>query len=339
MKCSNCGFENRADVRFCEECGKRLPAVESEQVAKPRSSLVEKGEEQILDDMQILAVPISEGTLDPMPSKDKTAYSSNENSEATVGEILPEQTPEGAISSLDHITCPACGFENRSGVHYCEECGEALLSNHATLTEGESVCPACGFENRPGGRYCEECGEALLSGHPILTEGEVVCPACGFANRPGICFCEECGTSLEKIAGIKRILKTLSAGLSRWWADRETIVVGKVRLQRRVRRWLASGAGVALIGSIAALVIILGPPVSQREAVSVAAERIESLDPAFVGAEPEVETRREEGQKLYIVKYATEIEAQTAGGMIKVPNVIIFSFDAYTSETQVLTTQ
>jgi hypothetical protein len=38
------------------------------------------------------------------------------------------------------MRCPACGFENASGIRFCGECGAPL-----GLT-----CTSCGFENAPG---------------------------------------------------------------------------------------------------------------------------------------------------------------------------------------------
>jgi class 3 adenylate cyclase/tetratricopeptide (TPR) repeat protein len=47
--------------------------------------------------------------------------------------------------------CPGCGFENRDGVHFCEECGAKL----------ERICPACGAAILPGRKFCGSCGQAL----------------------------------------------------------------------------------------------------------------------------------------------------------------------------------
>jgi Zn finger protein HypA/HybF involved in hydrogenase expression len=82
--------------------------------------------------------------------------------------------------------CPKCGFENRLGVTFCEECGHALVES----VPGDT-CLVCGFENRPGVLFCEECGQSLK----VKPRG-MVCPQCGNANRPGISYCEECGASL-----------------------------------------------------------------------------------------------------------------------------------------------
>jgi hypothetical protein len=52
------------------------------------------------------------------------------------------------------MRCPHCGFENRKGVRFCEECGRGL----------EQACPACGAGVPPGRKFCGACGQSLPSG-------------------------------------------------------------------------------------------------------------------------------------------------------------------------------
>jgi class 3 adenylate cyclase len=52
------------------------------------------------------------------------------------------------------MRCPACAFENASGMKYCGECGTAL----------KVKCPSCGFESAPGMKFCGECGRPLSDG-------------------------------------------------------------------------------------------------------------------------------------------------------------------------------
>jgi class 3 adenylate cyclase/tetratricopeptide (TPR) repeat protein len=51
------------------------------------------------------------------------------------------------------MRCPRCRFENREGVHFCEECGGKL--DHA--------CPSCGATVPPGRKFCGACGHALAT--------------------------------------------------------------------------------------------------------------------------------------------------------------------------------
>jgi len=53
------------------------------------------------------------------------------------------------------MKCKHCGFENRAGVKFCEECGQPLK------TQAGMLCPQCGFKNRAGVKFCEECGATL----------------------------------------------------------------------------------------------------------------------------------------------------------------------------------
>jgi hypothetical protein len=53
------------------------------------------------------------------------------------------------------MKCKNCGFSNRKGVKFCEQCGNPL--------GGEAVifCTNCGTQNRSGAKFCENCGAAL----------------------------------------------------------------------------------------------------------------------------------------------------------------------------------
>jgi hypothetical protein len=68
------------------------------------------------------------------------------------------------------MRCPACGFENASGIKFCGECGASL----------KLKCASCGFENAPGIKFCGECGKPLaavpksspLDGHALAKTSE-----------------------------------------------------------------------------------------------------------------------------------------------------------------------
>ncbi len=49
------------------------------------------------------------------------------------------------------VKCPKCGFGNREGVKFCEECGSKL----------ESLCPSCGARVPLGRKFCGECGQRI----------------------------------------------------------------------------------------------------------------------------------------------------------------------------------
>lgn len=49
------------------------------------------------------------------------------------------------------MPCPTCGFDNREGVKFCEECGAVI----------DIVCPQCRAKIPAGRRFCGECGHAL----------------------------------------------------------------------------------------------------------------------------------------------------------------------------------
>ncbi|NOY99873.1 MAG: zinc ribbon domain-containing protein [Chloroflexi bacterium] len=59
-------------------------------------------------------------------------------------------------------------------------------------------CSACGFENRPGVKFCEQCGSAMQAPAPRQQTG-VICPNCGQANATTASFCMRCGFRLAPV--------------------------------------------------------------------------------------------------------------------------------------------
>ena len=53
------------------------------------------------------------------------------------------------------MKCASCGFDNREGVKFCENCGEAMEAKTGRF------CPDCGHQNRPGVKFCENCGAPM----------------------------------------------------------------------------------------------------------------------------------------------------------------------------------
>lgn len=64
--------------------------------------------------------------------------------------------------------CNSCGFTNRSGVRFCEGCGQRFDRPSAQVT-----CPACGHGNDAAYRFCEECGASFT----VLIADTAVAPA------------------------------------------------------------------------------------------------------------------------------------------------------------------
>ena len=58
------------------------------------------------------------------------------------------------------MRCSVCQYENRTGVKFCEQCGNKLVL----------VCPGCGARLLAGSNFCGECG------HPLGAELETSMP-------------------------------------------------------------------------------------------------------------------------------------------------------------------
>jgi class 3 adenylate cyclase len=59
------------------------------------------------------------------------------------------------------MRCPSCGFENRDGAKFCNECGAPRALR----------CASCGIENPSGAKFCSECGTALRGeGEPAAAQ-------------------------------------------------------------------------------------------------------------------------------------------------------------------------
>ncbi len=66
------------------------------------------------------------------------------------------------------MKCPNCGNTNRSGVKFCEECGQKMPNvvkggkrAKAQADQSTIICRKCGHTNRASSQFCEECGTKL----------------------------------------------------------------------------------------------------------------------------------------------------------------------------------
>jgi hypothetical protein len=64
------------------------------------------------------------------------------------------------------------------------------------------LCPTCGFSNKEGSKFCNQCGTTLST---IPTSGgKLRCPSCGTLNAPNNVFCDKCNTRLVPPAPARR---------------------------------------------------------------------------------------------------------------------------------------
>ena len=140
-----CGtLEPNVTVKFCGECGSRLPAAALSSAALPASSAT--------------TVPSSRPAMEPTSGTSSCPASGTSS------------CPASGTSS-----CPACGEAiDAEEDNVCESCGCLLRQNDGgaaanVLAVGDDadgpdmLCEECGEVFSPGSRFCETCGGELTS--------------------------------------------------------------------------------------------------------------------------------------------------------------------------------
>ena len=80
------------------------------------------------------------------------------------------------------MRCPACAYENRSSVQFCEGCGGKLARS----------CAVCGAAVGPLARFCGECGAALAHAEPASSPPE---PEPAERRQLTVLFCDLVGST------------------------------------------------------------------------------------------------------------------------------------------------
>ncbi|HEY6725162.1 MAG TPA: FHA domain-containing protein [Polyangiaceae bacterium] len=135
MKCDRCGRDNPDHMRFCLDCGNRLPAAEAQPAAHHE------------------ALPAN-----PVPSQQvPPAY-------ATL------QATALAAEPAEHV-CASCGTHNPGTSRFCSACGAKLVQDHSghraggtAAALGTTMCARCRGANPVGMRFCQFCGASLPVG-------------------------------------------------------------------------------------------------------------------------------------------------------------------------------
>src|SRR5688572_26612045 len=120
-------------MRFCLDCGNRLPAAEARQPTHHDAP-----------------------TVNPAPSqRNPQAYSP------------AMHTTQLAPEPAEHV-CGACGTHNPASSRFCSACGARLghdsagqRAGGAATTPGTTMCARCRGANPTGTRFCQFCGASL----------------------------------------------------------------------------------------------------------------------------------------------------------------------------------
>lgn len=121
-------------MRFCLDCGNRLPAAEARPQAQPDLS----------------------GVNPEPPQPAQHAY-------ATLNAMAPAGEP------AEHV-CASCGTHNPGTSRFCSACGARLGHDHAgqraggAAALGTTMCARCRGANPVGTRFCQFCGASLPVG-------------------------------------------------------------------------------------------------------------------------------------------------------------------------------
>ncbi|HEU5014143.1 MAG TPA: zinc-ribbon domain-containing protein [Roseiflexaceae bacterium] len=138
MKCPNCGAENDAANRFCEQCGAQLPT----------------------------AAPGAQAAMADAPTISAATACPNCGAQVLPGEAFCDECgaalPAAAVATTAQASTPASGgYQDVS-----------LPSGSQQRADGAAVnlvCPVCGHQNLPGDQFCDNCGAALTGTAPATT--------------------------------------------------------------------------------------------------------------------------------------------------------------------------
>lgn len=107
------------------------------------------------------------------------------------------------------MRCSKCGFGNRDGVRFCEECGQPL----------EATCVECGARLPAGRKFCGACGAAVVP--PPAAAPPAVQPPPGERRQVTVLFADLAGfTRLSR----DRDPEQVHALLNRFFATTDAIV-------------------------------------------------------------------------------------------------------------------
>ena len=138
--CGRCGLQNRADLRFCADCGARL------------------------DDPPAAASPLPPRPASTVPRAAATAVSrAPQRPAAPAFDFAP------AAAEAARPRCPHCGTPNDPNGRFCTGCGQSLhpdAAREGVPRKDVVTCGRCHGTNAAGQPYCQYCGARLTEQEP-----------------------------------------------------------------------------------------------------------------------------------------------------------------------------
>jgi DNA-directed RNA polymerase subunit RPC12/RpoP len=293
MKCIQCGHLNPEEYRFCEECGAEFAQPEqipAELQECPNCAHRNLPEYRFCEECGETLIPAEA----PAPEPERVL-------EPIVAEPVVEATSEKEITNL--LACPACAHQNPLENRFCEECGEALITEEVLAPEPEPVEEP--FVAQPA----VEIARAVELPH-VEPELPITYPHAPISSRLAI---------LE--AKVNKLWRRLNA--------------------RRATRLLTRLAIVILaVFVISSGINRFRHPVTENSAKDMARTTINAYYPVLADVDPTVMEYEDQGEELISFSYMKNVSLKTQDGTdleYTTGAVVIVNRD--TGEIQVINTQ
>jgi RNA polymerase subunit RPABC4/transcription elongation factor Spt4 len=151
MNCQRCGFQNKADAKFCKNCGSRF----KEEITCPQCQKVFPAGTKFCDvdgtKLNSLLNSLREQILNP-PRDKIICYMIVEDVDDRDN---PPRVTEQMPKTHNAMVCEKCDFQNKADAIFCEKCGTRL--------EKEATCPQCKKVFPTDTKFCDVDGTKLTN--------------------------------------------------------------------------------------------------------------------------------------------------------------------------------
>ncbi|MGN0471175.1 MAG: zinc-ribbon domain-containing protein [Acutalibacteraceae bacterium] len=200
--CSACGAKNKADSLFCQNCGRTLTPVQTQQATTNSTPQINLNKTPVQSNTNVQP-QTTEAICSACGAKNKadsmfcqncgnnlkavkaTQTAAESNAQINLGKT-PVQSNTNVQPQSTETVCSACGAKNKSDSLFCQNCGNNLKAVKATQTAAESNAQI---------NLGKTTVQSNTNVQPQTTE--TICSACGAKNKADSLFCQNCGTRLK----------------------------------------------------------------------------------------------------------------------------------------------